>query len=99
LRNSLGRIAGTQEHGAPHHGRNPDSDTSMQDAIAGYFRARDKFLRGMDGLSAYIYAVNVLYVAFVQDIGTTDPNILCEAFQAFRKALIRQHNANQKTED
>lgn len=72
-------------------------NTAMQDAMAGYLMAHDQFLRGFDGPDAYIYALNVLYIAFFQDDDITDPSILCGAFQAFRKALIRQHDSDQPT--
>jgi flagellar biosynthesis regulator FlaF len=71
-------------------------EVSMEDAIAGYLRARDQLQQGMDGLDAYAYATNVLYVAFIQDIGITDRRVLCRAFQAFRQSLIRQHNPKQE---
>jgi hypothetical protein len=73
----------------------PNLDLLMQDAITGYLRARDQLQRDMDAIDAYQSATNALYVAFIQDIGITDRKILCEAFGAFRKTLIHQHNANQ----
>ena len=74
---------------------NPDLDLSMDDAITRYLKARDQLLRSMDGLDAYRNTVQVLYVAFAEDIGIADRKILCEAFQAFRRNLIQQHDANQ----
>jgi hypothetical protein len=91
-------LSGVQRRGVATHiivadagDGNPDLDLPMQDAIAGYLRTQDQFLRSMDDLDAYIDAVEALYAAFAQDAGITDPNILCEAFLAFRKALVRQH--------
>ena len=49
----------------------------------------------MDAVDAYDHATNVLYETFIQDFGVTDRKILGEAFQAFRRELIRQHDANQ----
>ena len=75
---------------------NRDSDPSMENAVAAYLRARDQLLQGMDGLDSYAHAVHVLYVVFVQDVGIIDLRTLCEAFRAFRKALIHQDDAAQK---
>jgi hypothetical protein len=74
---------------------NPDLDLSIQQAINGYLRARDQLQRDMDAVDAYDHATNVLYEAFIQGFGVTDRRILCIAFQAFRRELIRQHDANQ----
>jgi hypothetical protein len=67
---------------------NRDLHPSMENAIAGFLRAREQLLLSMDAVDAYQSATNALYVAFVQDNGVTDRKILCEAFGAFRKALI-----------
>jgi hypothetical protein len=75
--------------------REPDLNLSMQDAITGYLRARDQYLQSMDALDAFVFATNVLYVAFAEDIGIADRRILCNAFQSFRKALIRHCKTNQ----
>ena len=72
-----------------------DLEPSMQDAITGFLRAREQLLLSMDALDAYQSVTNALYVAFVQGFGVTDRRILCNAFQAFRRELIRQHDANQ----
>jgi flagellar biosynthesis regulator FlaF len=74
---------------------NRDLHPSMENAIAAYLRARDQYLQSMDALDAFVYATNVLYAAFAEDIGIADRRVLCEAFQAFRRELIRQHDANQ----
>jgi len=74
---------------------NQDQGKLMQDAITRYLRARDQLLQSMDALDAFVYATNVLYAAFAEDIGIADRKLLCEAFQAFRRELIRQHDANQ----
>jgi hypothetical protein len=73
----------------------PNLDLLMQNAITGFLRARDQLQKDMDALDAYVHATNVLYAAFIQGIGITDRRTLCNAFQAFRKALTRQHNASQ----
>ena len=75
---------------------NWDSDPLMENAIAGFLRAREQLLLSMDALDAYQSATNALYVAFVKDIGITDRRTLCNAFQDFRKALTRQQDANKK---
>jgi len=74
---------------------NPDLNLSMQQAITGFLRARDRLQRDMDAVDAYDHATNVLYEAFIQGFGVTDRGILCIAFKAFRRELIRQHDANQ----
>jgi hypothetical protein len=74
---------------------NSDQGKLMQNAIAGYLRARKRNLQSMDALDAYAHATDVLYAAFAEDIGIADRRILCNAFQAFRRELIRQHNASQ----
>jgi hypothetical protein len=68
----------------------------MQEVITGYLSARDQLHQGMDDLGAYVFARNMMYVAFVQDIGITDHRILCGAFRAFRKLLTRQQDAYQR---
>lgn len=72
-----------------------DLGRSMEIAITGYLKARDQLLLSIDAPDAYIYATNVLYVAFATDIGIADRRVMCWAFQAFRKALIHQYGANQ----
>ena len=74
---------------------NPDLNLSMKQAITGYLRARDQYLKSIDAIDAYDHATNVLYAALIQGVGITDRRILCNAFQAFRRELIRQHDANQ----
>jgi hypothetical protein len=74
---------------------NPDLNLSMQQAITGYLRARDQYLQSIDAIDAYDHATNVLYAALIQGFGVTDRRTLCIAFQAFRRELIRQHDANQ----
>ena len=64
----------------------------MQEVITGYLRARDQLHQGMDDLDAYVFVNNVLYVAFIQDIGITDPRILCGALRAFRKDLLPKYS-------
>jgi hypothetical protein len=69
----------------------------MQNAITGYLRARDQYLQSMDAIDAFVYTTDVLYAAFAESIGIADRGILCITFQAFRRELIRQHDANQAT--
>jgi hypothetical protein len=45
----------------------------------------------MNDFDAYVFVNNVLYVAFIQDIGSTDPRILCGALRAFRKDLVPKY--------